>query len=101
MRSMRARTMAVAVAMVCGIPLTALPGWSSPACPLNPVTDAAKSHKLFLYFPTVSDPTFQGRLLPTLMVGAFARRKLSAAYASCCSRLKAYFLAHCSAQFPM
>ena len=58
MKSVRARTMAVAVAMVCGIPLTALPGWSNPACPFNPATDAAKSHKLFLYFPTVSDPTF-------------------------------------------
>jgi hypothetical protein len=58
MRPMRVRTMAVAMAMICGIPLVTRPGWSAPACPLDPVASAAKSHKLFLYFPTVSDATF-------------------------------------------
>lgn len=58
MSSMRARTMAVALALVCGIPLTTQTGWSWPACPLNPGTEAAKSHKLFLYFPTANDATF-------------------------------------------
>lgn len=33
--------------------------WSAPTCPLSyGTTDSAKSHKLYLYFPTVNDPTF-------------------------------------------
>src|SRR6476659_6335530 len=35
------------------------PVWPSPKCPLSyGTTDAAKSHTLFLYFPTADDPTF-------------------------------------------
>src|SRR5439155_26842140 len=59
MRSMRARTMAVAVAMVYGIPLASLPALSAPTCPPSSGTiDASKSNKLFLYFRTADDPTF-------------------------------------------
>jgi hypothetical protein len=56
MKPMRVRTMAVAMAMLCGVPLATLPGWSKPACPLDPTV--SKGHTLFLYFPTVSDATF-------------------------------------------
>jgi hypothetical protein len=41
--------------MTCGL---SIPGWAKPACPLDLVTTAAKSHTLFLYFPTIDDPTF-------------------------------------------
>src|SRR3978361_51422 len=59
MRPMRVRTMAAAMAMAGGISLAAGPGWSAPTCPLSyNQTDAAKSHKLFLYFPAADDPTF-------------------------------------------
>src|SRR5579872_3480738 len=58
MKSMRARTIALAMTLAGGLSLAAQPGWSLPACPLDPVTNAAKSHKLFLYFPLVDDPTF-------------------------------------------
>jgi hypothetical protein len=58
MKSMRARTIALAMTMIGGLSMAAQPGWSAPACPFNPVTDAAKSHKLFLYFPLVDDATF-------------------------------------------
>ncbi|MFL6263138.1 MAG: hypothetical protein ACJ76Y_25860 [Thermoanaerobaculia bacterium] len=44
--------------MVSGISLMPQAGWAWPACPLDPVTSAAKSHKLFLYFPTANDSTF-------------------------------------------
>jgi hypothetical protein len=48
--------MTLALAVVCGIPLPAL---SAPTCPLSyGMTDAAKSNKLFLYFPAADDPTF-------------------------------------------
>jgi hypothetical protein len=37
----------------------AAPASAAPACPLSyGMTDAAKSHKLFLYFPTAADATF-------------------------------------------
>ncbi len=59
MKPLRARATAVALAMVCGIPLASLPALSAPTCPVSyGMTDAAKSNKLFLYFPTVDDPTF-------------------------------------------
>jgi hypothetical protein len=44
--------------MVCGL-FTSQAGWSAPTCPLSyGTTDAAKSHKLFLYFPLADDSTF-------------------------------------------
>jgi hypothetical protein len=47
------------MAMICAILLLPKPGWPAPACPLSyNATDAAKSHKLFLYFPTAIDPSF-------------------------------------------
>lgn len=59
MKPMRARKVAIAMAVVCGIPLAAGPGWSAPTCPLSyNQTDAAKSHTLFLYFPAADDATF-------------------------------------------
>ena len=33
-------------------------GWTAPKCRRHNATDGAKSHKLFLYFPTVDDDTF-------------------------------------------
>src|ERR1700750_1127732 len=58
MKSMCGRTIAFAMTLIGGLSLAVQPGWSLPACPLDPVTNAAKSHKLFLYFPLVDDPTF-------------------------------------------
>jgi hypothetical protein len=59
MKSIHARTTAVAVTAVCALLSTALPGWSKPKCPLSyGATDLAKSHKLFLYFPAMDDSTF-------------------------------------------
>jgi len=55
MKSFGARTITLALAMTCGL---SIPGWAKPACPLDPITNAAKSHTLFLYFPIADDPTF-------------------------------------------
>jgi hypothetical protein len=75
MRPMRVRTMAVAMAMAGGISLAAGPGWSAPTCPLSyNQTDAAKSHKLFLYFPAADDPTF-----PNYSFGVSPARKFDVA----------------------
>jgi hypothetical protein len=53
------RKLAAALAMAGGISLAALPAGAAPTCPLSyNQTDAAKSHKLFLYFPTANDATF-------------------------------------------
>ncbi|HEY0510593.1 MAG TPA: hypothetical protein VGH73_01730, partial [Thermoanaerobaculia bacterium] len=66
MKPMRVRKVAVAAAMVCALGLTARAGWTAPKCPLSygtTNTDATKSHKLFLYFPTAPDsmfPNFDG-----------------------------------------
>src|SRR6266568_8696918 len=52
------RYLAVAVAYVCYVVVGA--GWSfGQTCPLSyGSTDNAKSHKLYLYFPTADDATF-------------------------------------------
>jgi hypothetical protein len=60
MRTLRVRTAVLAMAACGAAILTASPGWTAPACPLSyNATDAAKSHKLFLYFPAVDDASFK------------------------------------------
>jgi len=54
MKSFAVRTLTLALAMTSGL---SMPGWAKPACPLDTL-NATKSHTLFLYFPTVDDPTF-------------------------------------------
>lgn len=59
MKLLSSRKLAVALAMVCAVVSTARPGWPAPKCPLSyNATDAAKSRKLYLYFPTADDSTF-------------------------------------------
>jgi len=55
MKPLHVRTLTLALAMTGAL---SMPGWAKPACPLDPVTNAAKSHTLFLYFPINDDPTF-------------------------------------------
>jgi hypothetical protein len=59
MKSLGLKTIVFALAMTSGL---SLPGWAKTACPLDSVTNAAKSHTLFLYFPTADDPTFPNYL---------------------------------------
>ncbi|HEX7183657.1 MAG TPA: hypothetical protein VF756_17620 [Thermoanaerobaculia bacterium] len=48
----------LATALLCCL-LTPGTAWSAPTCPLSSgYIDTAKSHKLFLYFPTADDSTF-------------------------------------------
>jgi hypothetical protein len=58
----RLRFRAVAASFIAGtafIAATSSAAWSAPTCPLSyGATDSAKSHKLFLYFPTTADATF-------------------------------------------
>jgi hypothetical protein len=45
--------------LACGAALAPPPAWSAPTCPVSVgSTDAAKSNKLYLYFPTSDDSTF-------------------------------------------
>lgn len=75
MRSMRARTMAAALAMACGIPIVTRPALSAPTCPLSDGTiDAAKSNTLFLYFPAADDATF-----PNFVFGVSPAKKFDVA----------------------
>jgi hypothetical protein len=59
MKLLRSRKLAFALAMASTLVATARPGWTAPKCPLSyNATDAAKSHKLYLYFPVTDDSTF-------------------------------------------
>lgn len=56
MNSIRCTMRATAVATLA---LMTSAAWSAPSCPLSyGTTDATKSHKLFLYFPTADDASF-------------------------------------------
>src|ERR1700756_3315130 len=57
LRALRAAGALVSVTVWCAF--TAAQASAAPTCPLSyGVTDAVKSHKLYLYFPTVPDSTF-------------------------------------------
>jgi hypothetical protein len=59
MKLTRARTVAAAMGLAGALFLFAVPGWTAPTCPLSyGGTMTARSHKLFLYFPAVDDPSF-------------------------------------------
>jgi hypothetical protein len=52
------------LALIVAFSLGATSAGAAPTCPLSyGTTDAAKSHKLFLYFPTADDATFPGNFV--------------------------------------
>lgn len=53
------RLIVLAAALTVACATTSAPAWSAPTCPLSyGTTDAAKSNKFYLYFPTAADATF-------------------------------------------
>src|SRR3954452_6585684 len=59
MKPLQTRAVTVAMTMACALASIPHPGWAAPKCPPSyNATDAAKSHKLFLYFPEMNDASF-------------------------------------------
>lgn len=71
MSKTRLRRMLAALALIttCGLATASL---ANPTCPLSyGATDAAKSHKLFIYFPTADDATFPANFVGESPARAF------------------------------
>ena len=55
------RGLVIGLLALAGVSLIPAPALAAPSCPLSyGATDAAKSHKLYLYFPTADDATYPG-----------------------------------------
>src|SRR6266542_2953679 len=73
------RPAGAATAVLSAIFVTTSVCWAAPTCPLSyGSTDAAKSHKLFLYFPTAADATFPNYATGVSPAAAFDVASLSA-----------------------